>query len=43
MSFGYWISCYKAIYDREKLAAYADLAKPAIEQAGGQFLGQRRC
>ena len=38
MSFGYWISCYKAIYDREKLAAYANLAKPAIEQAGGQFL-----
>jgi len=38
MQHGYWVSCYRAIYDADKLAAYADLAKPAIEQAGGQFL-----
>ena len=38
MSKGYWVSCYKAIFDSEKLAAYAALAKPAIESAGGQFL-----
>ena len=38
MQHGYWVSCYRAIYDAEKLASYASLAKPAIEQAGGQFL-----
>lgn len=38
MSFGYWVSCYRTVHDAEKLAAYASLAKPAIEQAGGQFL-----
>jgi uncharacterized protein (DUF1330 family) len=38
MPSGFWVSCYRAIHDSEKLAAYAGLAKPAIEQAGGQFL-----
>jgi uncharacterized protein (DUF1330 family) len=38
MQKGYWISCYREIYDAEKLAAYAELAKPAIESQGGCFL-----
>lgn len=35
---GYWVSCYREIFDAEKLGAYAALAKPAIESAGGRFL-----
>ena len=38
MQKGYWVSCYREIYDADKLAAYAALAKPAIESQGGQFL-----
>lgn len=38
MAKGYWVSCYRSIFDAERLAAYAALAKPAIESAGGQFL-----
>jgi len=38
MQKGYWISCYREIYDVEKLTAYAELAKPAIESQGGRFL-----
>ena len=38
MQKGYWISCYREIYDTEKLAAYAKLAKPAVEGQGGRFL-----
>ena len=34
MQKGYWISCYREIYDAEKLAAYAELAKPAIATFG---------
>ena len=34
----YWISCYRKISHPEKLAAYAKLAGPAIEQGGGRFL-----
>src|SRR4051812_22639832 len=36
----YWISCYRAIHDPEKLAAYAKLAGPAIQGAGGKFLAR---
>ena len=35
---GYWISCYRSIKNPEKLAAYAKLAAPAIQGAGGRFL-----
>lgn len=35
---GYWISCYRSIRDPEALAAYAKLAGPAIQGAGGRFL-----
>jgi uncharacterized protein (DUF1330 family) len=37
---GYWIGAYRSITDPEKLAAYARLAGPAIEAAGGRFLSR---
>ena len=36
----YWISFYRAIHDPEKLAAYAKLAGPALQGAGGRFLAR---
>ena len=38
MAKAYWIACYRAIKDADKLAAYAKLAGPAIQGAGGRFL-----
>ena len=38
MAKAYWVSCYRAIKNPEKLAAYAKLAAPAILAAGGRFL-----
>ena len=38
MAKGYWISCYRSISDPEALAAYAKLAGPAIQAAGGRFI-----
>jgi uncharacterized protein (DUF1330 family) len=38
MAKAYWISAYHRIKDPEKLAAYAKLAGPAIQAAGGKFL-----
>jgi uncharacterized protein (DUF1330 family) len=40
MAKAYWISAYRAIRDREALAAYAKLAGPALEAAGGRFLAR---
>lgn len=40
MAKGYWISCYRAVHDQEKLAAYAKLAAPAIQAAGGKFIAR---
>jgi uncharacterized protein (DUF1330 family) len=40
MAKGYWISCYRRIMEPEKLAAYAKLAGPAIQAAGGRFLAR---
>jgi len=34
----YWVVCYKSIKNPEKLAAYAKIAGPAIQAAGGKFL-----
>jgi uncharacterized protein (DUF1330 family) len=34
----YWVVQYKSIKNPEKLAAYAKLAGPAIQAAGGKFL-----
>jgi uncharacterized protein (DUF1330 family) len=36
----YWISLYREITDEAKLAAYAKLAGPALEGAGGTFLAR---
>ena len=33
----YWISIYREITDEAKLAAYTELAGPALEAAGGTF------
>ena len=40
MAKAYWISSYRAINDTDKMAAYAALAKPAIEGAGGTFIAR---
>jgi uncharacterized protein (DUF1330 family) len=40
MAKAYWISCYRRIDDPAKVAAYAKLAGPAIEAAGGRFLAR---
>jgi uncharacterized protein (DUF1330 family) len=36
----YWVTCYRAISDAEKLAAYAKLAGPAIAPFGGRYLAR---
>ena len=40
MAKAYWIACYRSIKDPEALAAYAKLAFPAVEAAGGRFLAR---
>ncbi|MGP8033198.1 MAG: DUF1330 domain-containing protein [Steroidobacteraceae bacterium] len=40
MAKAYWISAYRAIRDPQALAAYAKLAGPALEGAGGRFLAR---
>lgn len=37
---GYWVTIYRSISDADKLAAYAKLAGPAIQAAGGKFLAR---
>jgi uncharacterized protein (DUF1330 family) len=34
----YWVGCYRSIRNPDALAAYAKLAGPAIQAAGGRFL-----
>ncbi len=36
----YWISTYLEIHDEDKLKAYATLAGPALQEAGGTFLAR---
>ena len=36
----YWISVYKEIRDDAKVAAYAELAGPALRSAGGTFVAR---
>jgi uncharacterized protein (DUF1330 family) len=36
----YWISVYKEIVDEAKVAAYAELAGPALRGAGGRFIAR---
>ena len=40
MAKAYWISCYRLVFDPDKLAAYAKLAGPAIESGGGRVLAR---
>jgi uncharacterized protein (DUF1330 family) len=36
----YWISVYKEILDEAKVAAYAELAGPALRDAGGTYVAR---
>ena len=36
----YWISVYQEIFDQDKVDAYARLARPALEAAGGTFVAR---
>lgn len=36
----YWINLYREIGDEAKVAAYAELAGPALRAAGGTFLAR---
>jgi uncharacterized protein (DUF1330 family) len=38
MARAYWVVCYRSIKNPDALAAYAKLAGPAIQAAGGRFL-----
>jgi uncharacterized protein (DUF1330 family) len=40
MAKAYWISVYRSIRDEKALAAYAKLAGPALQAAGGRFLAR---
>ena len=40
MAKAYWIAAYREIHDAEKLAAYLELAGPAIVAGGGTFLAR---
>ena len=37
---GYWVTVYRSISDPQKLAAYAQLAQPAIAPFGGRYLAR---
>jgi uncharacterized protein (DUF1330 family) len=36
----YWITVYRQIVDEAKVAAYAKLAGPALQRAGGTFVAR---
>ncbi len=40
MTVAYWINTFTAIHDEARLAAYIDLAGPAMLAAGGRFLAR---
>lgn len=40
MAKAYWVNTVRSIGDEEKLAAYIELAEPAILAAGGRFLAR---
>ncbi len=40
MAKAYWIATYRAIHDPAAFAAYAKLAGPALQAAGGRFLAR---
>jgi uncharacterized protein (DUF1330 family) len=40
MAKAFWVATYRSVSDPDKLAAYAKLAGPAIQAAGGKFLAR---
>ena len=40
MAKAYWITAYRSIADEKAFAAYANLARPALQAAGGRFLAR---
>ncbi|MEJ2859823.1 DUF1330 domain-containing protein [Actinomycetospora flava] len=40
MARAYWINTFTAVHDTEKLAAYVELAGPAMLAGGGRFLAR---
>jgi uncharacterized protein (DUF1330 family) len=40
MAKAYWISTYRSIRDQAAFSAYAKLAGPALQAAGGRFLAR---
>jgi uncharacterized protein (DUF1330 family) len=40
MAKAYWINTFRSVRDPEKLAAYVDLAGPAMRASGGRFLAR---
>jgi len=40
MGTAYWVNTFRSVSDPERLAAYIDLAGPAMRAAGGRFLAR---
>ena len=40
MAKAYWVTTYRSISSPDKMAAYAELAGPAIQAGGGHFLAR---
>ena len=40
MPSAYWINTFRSVSDPDRLAAYIELAGPAMRQAGGHFLAR---
>lgn len=40
MTRAYWINTFRSISDHDRLAAYVELAGPAMRAAGGRFLAR---
>lgn len=40
MAKAYWVVCYQSIKNPDALAAYATLAGPALQAAGGRYLAR---
>lgn len=36
----YWVVCYRSVKNPDALAAYAQLAAPAVQAAGGRYLAR---
>lgn len=36
----YWINTFRSVSDHDRLAAYIELAGPAMREAGGRFLAR---